>query len=853
MNKKLLIILAVLIILIPQVTSNDLSDKIDSEIIEEFKTEDTVSIIVVLDETAEINVNDQTIEIKDDDWKTFDNEIENVDVNYEYSAVMNGFAAEVNEQALEELEQDENVEKILYDHIYELALDTSVPLVSADDVQALQLNGIDLTGVGQTICVIDTGINYNHADLGSCLGDGCKVVSGQDIYNNDMNPLDDHGHGSHVAGIAAANGDITGIAPGASLIAMKVFGSDRSTGASQVLAGIDWCVNNATEFNISVITMSLSLVSGGNEIIFTSNSVCDAYSDGGVVNASNSAAAQGLFVSAAAGNDGDITGIGSPACGSNVTSVGGVDDSDTVNYNRGSILDLLAPGRYINSTYTSGYVEMSGTSMATPHVAGAAAILKQIATIEGATVTTQQIENALKEHGDLVADTDNGGSDLSYPRINVLAAANYFIYPNLTYSENIADGSILEPNTATLTFTATDISGINTFWYNSIAANVYDAYNTSTSWFVDVNWTAGEYNLTFYVNDSINNIANTTLTLFVDSAPTIDDWVWNNGTGTSTTSTNITIIENDTLTILVNVTDLDVYNNLNYSWLLDDVEINTTEDLVYTLGLQSAGIHTISLNVSDELNQSSTQNWNLTVLDVAAPFWSTMANDTADETDWTYNVSPYVNNSDGDTLAYSMSINLSDFTISSLGIIDGEFSCLTSGEYDVNVTVSDSTTAVLSGFFVTVEDTCTPGSDDDDDDDSGSGSGTGSGSSGGTFDGDEDEDEDTTTDDTTTEDEADSTEEAESTADTTEETNSTEETTDEDTSDYPLGAFGASLGDFDFSNLGKNQQTATAIVVIGIVCAACFGLLNNKNKKRGYKLNFGSFDLSLSGNHKKHK
>ena len=841
MNKKLLIILAVLIILIPQVTSNDLSDKIDSEIIEEFKTEDTVSVIVVLDENAGIDINEQSVEIKDADWKTFDNEIEAVDVTYEYSAVMNGFAAEVNEQALEELEQDENVEKILYDHIYELALDTSVPLVSADDVHALQLNGVDLTGAGQTICVIDTGINYNHADLGSCLGDGCKVVSGQDIYNNDMDPVDDHGHGSHVAGIATANGTITGIAPDANLIAMKVFGADRSTGASQVLAGIDWCVNNATEFNISVITMSLSLVSGGSEIIFTSSSACDAYSDGGVVNASNSAAAQGLFVSAAAGNDGDTTGIGSPACGSNITSVGGVDDSDTVYYNRGSILDLLAPGVTINSTYytNSDYAQMSGTSMATPHVAGAAAILNQIATIEGVTITTQQIEDALKEQGDLIADASSG---LSYPRINILAAANYFIYPNLTYSENIADGSVLEPNTTTLTFTATDISGINTFWYNSIAVNVYDAYNTSTNWFVDVNWTAGEHNLTFYANDSINNIANTTLTLFVDSAPTIDDWVWNNGTGVSTTLANITIIENDTLTILVNVSDSDVYNNISYSWLIDDVEINTTEDLIYTMGLQSVGIHTLSLNVSDELNQSSTQNWNLTVSDVSAPVWSVIPNTTSDETDWSYDVSTYINNYDEDTLSYTMSISLSDFTISSVGLIEGDFSCLTSGNYTINVTASDGTTSVPSDFVVAVADSCTSGDDEDDDDDD-EGSGGGGGSSGGTFDEDEEETttEETVEENTTTEEEV----EAEtSSEETTDETVSTEETTDENTSDYPLGAFGAGLGEFDFSALSGNQKTASSIVVIGIVCAVCFGLLNNNHKKKGFKINFGNFTLS---------
>jgi subtilisin family serine protease len=835
---KLWIVLTILIILIPQVTSNELSDKVDIEIIEELKTEETVSVIVVLEDSADLNIGEQNIEIKDNNWRTSDDKIptEDIEVTYEYSTIMNGFSAEVNEEALEELEQNDNVEKIFYDHIYELALDTSIPLVSADDVHALQLNGINLTGEGQTICVIDTGVNYNHVDLGGCFGSGCKVISGYDFCSddatcstNDTDPLDVNGHGTHVSGIAAANGASIGVAPGANIVATKAFNSSGSAFASSITASIDWCVSNASEYNISVISMSLSL--GG--IVFDSYSECDEYSgDGGVVSACNNAGAQGLLVAAAAGNSGSTSGISLPACGSNVTSVGGVDDSDTVYYNRYSILDLLAPGVNINSTYytNSDYASMSGTSMATPHVAGASAVLKQIADIEGAEVTVQQIEDALKEHGDLVYDSS---SDYTYPRINLLASANYFIYPNFTYSENVVDGSIISPNTETLIFTADDISGISTFWYNSIAGNVYDAYNTSAvDWFVDVNWTEGEYNLTFYVNDSINNLANTSLTLYVDSAPTIDDWQWSNSTDSSAVLTNITINENDTLTVLVNVTDSDVYNNITYNWTLNSVEINTTQNLIYDIGLQGNGVHTLALTVLDELNQSSLQEWNLIVEDVLPPVWSVISNSTADEDTWTYDISSYVNNYDEDTLSYTVSVNLSDFTASSVGIISGDFGCQTSGLYNIYVNVSDGTTIVSSDFYVTVDDTCTSGSGDNEDDDSvfddgGSGGGGGGGGNSGTA---NNETTETNATETATE----------STNDTvTEEsfeTENTDESTDSaDVSDYPLGAFGSGLN----GEITANQKGAIVIVVL-IIIGAVYVLMSKNTLKKGKNINFGN-------------
>ena len=97
----------------------------------------------------------------------------------------------------------------------------------------MQSNGINLTGEGQTICIIDTGIDYNHTDFGNCYGNNnpdseCKILGGIDYCADDTTctstdnyPDDAHGHGTHVAGIAAANGSLKGVAPGAKLIIIK--------------------------------------------------------------------------------------------------------------------------------------------------------------------------------------------------------------------------------------------------------------------------------------------------------------------------------------------------------------------------------------------------------------------------------------------------------------------------------------------------------------------------------------------------------------------------------------------------------------------------------------------------------
>lgn len=241
----------------------------------------------------------------------------------------------------------------------------------------------DLDGDGIGICVIDTGIDPNHEQLAG------RVIGWRDWVNARTAPYDDHGHGTHVAGIAAgrpvgaADAPYGGVAPGASLIAAKVLNSAGSGSDADVVAAIEWC---AARPDVSVISMSLG--SPGSD-----------GSDAGSV-ASDAAVAAGKVVVVAAGNSGDAPGtISSPGVATDVVTVGaasdpsslsGASDTDTSLYlagfsGRGPTAnpaartkpDVVAPGLSVvaaRANTVGSYVAYSGTSMATPFVAGVVAL-----------------------------------------------------------------------------------------------------------------------------------------------------------------------------------------------------------------------------------------------------------------------------------------------------------------------------------------------------------------------------------------------------------------------------------------------------------------------------------------------
>lgn len=254
------------------------------------------------------------------------------------------------------------------------------------DAEGVLNAGIDCSGIG--IAIIDTGIDVDHPDL--------DVVGGRRFYTKywfappleDGNYDDDNGHGTHVAGIAAANGGIVGVAPGAGLYAVKVLNSKGSGYMSDIIAGIDWVTENANKVNppIRVANMSLGgpgpyeplqaaiegslsagvsyVVAAGNESDDVEGYVPAAY--GGIGNTS----AAVYTISAFVDTDGKPGGLGAG------TSFG-ADDSfaSFSNFSAGDQIAYIMPGVNIYSTYKGGgYAKMSGTSMATPHFAGLLAL-----------------------------------------------------------------------------------------------------------------------------------------------------------------------------------------------------------------------------------------------------------------------------------------------------------------------------------------------------------------------------------------------------------------------------------------------------------------------------------------------
>lgn len=296
------------------------------------------------------------------------------EVKTEYHKAFFGAHVIINEQLASEVARLSYVENVFPNRKVEAFTDVSVPLIGADDVWA----EFDTEGEGIVVGIIDTGIDYSHPDLGGGFGDGFKVVGGYDFVNNDADPMDDHQHGTHVAGIVAANGPgQRGVAPGAQLVALKALNQWGYGYDSDILEAIEWAVDpngdGDTSDKLDVVNMSL----GG-----------PGDDQSPLALAVDAAVEMGVVFCVAAGNDGRFRTIGSPGTARRAITVGATDDNDVLasfsskGPNRGNYAikpDLLAPGVNINSTVPGGgFASFNGTSMATPHVAGVVALLKSI-------------------------------------------------------------------------------------------------------------------------------------------------------------------------------------------------------------------------------------------------------------------------------------------------------------------------------------------------------------------------------------------------------------------------------------------------------------------------------------------
>lgn len=350
-----------------------------------------------------------------------------------------GFAVNLTQSELQKLMLNKNVKGIEPERELHAFLSQSTLLINATSTWSVRVNNVNLTGINQTICIIDTGANYSHPallgkNMSACNIDCVTDESVRGCFENCTN-TDLNGHGTHVSGIAVASGAITGVASGANFIALKVFPGSGESGATTtgVKKAIDWCVDNSRNYSISVISLSL-----GTNADYESD--CDynftASFNTSITNAFN----KNISVVVSSGNDGNTTQISSPACISKAIPVGDVYDADVgridwvsgctdlttfadkivCHSNRNALVSLFAPGALINSSwYDGGYKEEGGTSMAAPHVSGAIAIINQYLNITGRSKTPKEIEAVLNNTGKQIYDSS---SNRNYSRINVYNA-----------------------------------------------------------------------------------------------------------------------------------------------------------------------------------------------------------------------------------------------------------------------------------------------------------------------------------------------------------------------------------------------------------------------------------------------
>ncbi|MBU6997700.1 MAG: S8 family serine peptidase [Theionarchaea archaeon] len=298
-----------------------------------------------------------------------------------YYSFLSGMGASVDIRVskIKALSEESTIMFVEAEGVAHITLSQSIPLINADDCWAA---GYD--GTGTKICIIDTGIDDNHCDFPGTYPSG-KIIAWADYIGSGSAPYDDHGHGTHCSSIAAGAYSPYGVAPGASLMGAKVCNSGGSCPDTAIIQGIDFGVAQDAD----VESMSL----GG------------AGSDGtsALAKEANWAVDQGVVVVCAAGNDGPTCcTVSTPGDATNVITVGASDKSDALASfsSRGPTTDdrikpdITAPGVSIYAAYAGtscSDVGMSGTSMATPHIAGVAALMLDA----NSTATPVQIKNCM--------------------------------------------------------------------------------------------------------------------------------------------------------------------------------------------------------------------------------------------------------------------------------------------------------------------------------------------------------------------------------------------------------------------------------------------------------------------------
>lgn len=434
------------------------------------------------------------------------------ELGFVYDSALSGFSVELPETAAARVARDRRVAFVERDQLFTTTaqeVPTGVERSYATSNANLDIDGVDDVRIDVDIAILDTGLDSDHPDLNIAGGTNCATGGPSNTTCADGTFEDGNGHGTHVGGSAAAldNGaGVVGVAPGARLHGVKVL-SDRGSGyTSWIIAGIDWVTARADV--IEVANMSLG---------------CECYSAAQDAAIAGSVAA-GVTYAVAAGNSDKDASTFSPANHPDVITVsaladfnglagGGAratcraDQDDTLAdfSNFGPEVEIAAPGVCITSTWPGGGLNtISGTSMASPHVAGAAALLASTRST-GSKADADAIRATLIAEGNLLW-TDDSRDGVKEPLLDV-GDATVFAPAKVVGDPVVGDPANVAPTasftssctelTCSFTSTSTDTDGTVASWaWNFGDGGSSTAENPSHSY-----TTAGTYTVSLVVTD----------------------------------------------------------------------------------------------------------------------------------------------------------------------------------------------------------------------------------------------------------------------------------------------------------------------------------------------------------------
>jgi len=603
-------------------STKDNPSKVSTAVTNSLKNKEEVNVIVILKDESKLRSRTLST-FNDSEFK----------VNKRFRNAMSGY---VTKEGLEKLSNSPNVEIVGENERAHAFLDESTTLTNVTSVHNFSHDLNFLNGTGETVCVVDTGIDTNHPNIQDklvgeycyCDGDELYTVAGCCANNEweDTSAEDDEGHGTHVAGIISSqHSTYMGTSPGANIVAIKALDSTGSGWVTDIVSGIDWCTQNASRYNISVISLSL----GGGAY----NSYCDddtaatrLYRD-----YIDAAVTRNLTVVVATGNDGTTNSIASPACIYNSTRVGAVYDDDlglmhwsacndtttsagkiTCFTNRAAYFAdmLLAPGSVITSlSHAGGTTDSSGTSQATPHVSAAVAILKQFYRLQtGMTMTNAQIWSTLNSTGTTIPDSS---TSMGFAGLDILSAIRSIDQtgPNISFTLPTPESNTVTTNVSILINVSVNDSVLNIStcwleWNQTTNFSMDKVINGSkATCYINKSLSTGNISYKVYANDTNNNWGVSPVRYIVNNSELSIQSFY-------PSDLNIGLVEPQNLTF--NISYIDSDNDASIYWYNNGTIVSTADNYTFLGNYTSSGDYNITVIISDDYNSTS-KTWNLSV------------------------------------------------------------------------------------------------------------------------------------------------------------------------------------------------------------------------------------------------